>query len=86
MAWELITTILEPKILAPYLAAHANIPTQILIAEGNYSTAANATIPYYSQLVSMIAIALTKPSIPEYPEISTHIKQAIDEVMDGIRA
>jgi hypothetical protein len=54
LAWELITTILEPKILAPYLAAHANIPTQISIGEGNYSTSASATIPYYNQLVSMI--------------------------------
>jgi multiple sugar transport system substrate-binding protein len=85
LAWELITTILEPKILASYLAAHANIPTQIPIGEGNYSTAANATIPYYSQLVSMIEIAHTRPSIPEYPELSTHIKQAIDEVMYGIK-
>jgi multiple sugar transport system substrate-binding protein len=85
LTWELITTILEPKILAPYLAAHANIPTQIPIGEGNYSTAANATIPYYSQLVSMIEIAHTRPSIPEYHVISAHIKQAIDEVMYGIK-
>jgi multiple sugar transport system substrate-binding protein len=85
LAWELIRTILEPKILAPYLAAHANIPTQIPIGEGNYSTAAKASIPYYDQLVSMIEIAHTRPSIPEYPEISSHIKQAIDEVMSGIK-
>ena len=85
LAWELITTILEPKILASYLAAHANIPTQIPIGEGNYSTAANTTIPYYSQLVNMIEISRTRPSIPEYPEISAHIKQAIDEVMYGIK-
>jgi multiple sugar transport system substrate-binding protein len=85
LAWELITTILEPRILAPYLAAHANIPTQISIGEGNYSTTANATIPYYDQLVSMIQIAHTRPSIPEYPEISAHIKQALDEVMFGIK-
>ena len=85
LTWELITTILEPKILAPYLAAHANIPTQIPIGEGNYSTAANATISYYNQLVSMIEIAHTRPSIPEYPEISAHIKQALDEVMYGIK-
>jgi multiple sugar transport system substrate-binding protein len=73
------------KNLASYLAAHANIPTQIPIGEGKYSTAANAIIPYYSQLVSMIEIAHTRPSIPEYPEISAHIKQAIDEVMYGIK-
>jgi multiple sugar transport system substrate-binding protein len=85
LAWEFITTISEPKILAPYLAAHANIPTQIPIGEGNYSTNANNTIPYYSQLVSMIEIAHTRPSIPEYPEISSHIKQAIDEVTYGIK-
>jgi multiple sugar transport system substrate-binding protein len=85
LAWELITTILEPKILAPYLAAHANIPTQIPIGEGNYSTTANTTIPYYSKLVSMIEVAHTRPSIPEYPEISAHIKQAFDEVMYGIK-
>ena len=85
LAWDFITTILEPKVLAPYLAAHANIPTQIPIGEGNYSTTANAIIPYYSQLVSMIEIAHTRPSIPEYPEISAHIKQAIDEVMYGIK-
>jgi multiple sugar transport system substrate-binding protein len=33
----------------------------------------------------MIEIAHTRPSIPEYPEISAHIKQAIDEVMYGIK-
>jgi multiple sugar transport system substrate-binding protein len=85
LAWELITTILEPRILAPYLAAHANIPTQIPIGEGNYSTTANTTIPYYNKLVSMIEVAHTRPSIPEYPEISAHIKQALDEVMYGIK-
>jgi multiple sugar transport system substrate-binding protein len=85
LAWELIATILEPRILAPYLADHANIPTQIPIGEGNYSTRANSTIPYYNKLISMIKIAHTRPSIPEYPAISSHIKQAIDEVMYGIK-
>ena len=85
LAWELITTILEPKNLAPYLAAHANIPTQIPIGEGNYSIRANTTIPYYNELISMIEVAHTRPSIPEYPEISAHIKQAIDEVMYGVK-
>jgi multiple sugar transport system substrate-binding protein len=33
----------------------------------------------------MIEISRTRPSIPEYPEISAHIKQAIDEVMYGIK-
>jgi multiple sugar transport system substrate-binding protein len=33
----------------------------------------------------MIEIAHTRPSIPEYPEISADIKQAIDEVIYGIK-
>jgi multiple sugar transport system substrate-binding protein len=85
LAWELITIILEPKILAPYLAAHANLPTQIPIGEGNYSATANNTIPYYSQLIDMIEIGHSRPSIPEYPEIANHIKQAIDDVLYGIK-
>jgi multiple sugar transport system substrate-binding protein len=85
LAWELITTILEPKILAPYLAAHANLPTQIPIGEGNYSATANNTIPYYSQLIDMIEIGHSRPSIPEYPEIADDIKQAIDDVLYGIK-
>jgi multiple sugar transport system substrate-binding protein len=74
LAWELITTILEPKILAPYLAAHANLPTQIPIGEGNFSQTANNTIPYYSQLIDMIESG-----------ISEHIKQALDDVFHGLK-
>jgi multiple sugar transport system substrate-binding protein len=67
LAWELITIILEPKILAPYLAAHANLPTQIPIGKGPYSATANNTIPYYNQLIDMIQIGYNRPNIPEYP-------------------
>jgi multiple sugar transport system substrate-binding protein len=85
IAWELVTTILEPKILAPYLAAHANLPTQIPIGEGDYSQSANDTIPYYSQLVGMIEIGNYRPNIPEYPQIAEHIKQALDDVYYGLK-
>jgi multiple sugar transport system substrate-binding protein len=85
LAWELITTILEPKILAPYLAAHVNIPTQISIGEGSFSQSANDTIPYYSQLVGMIEIGNYRPNIPEYPQIAEHIKQALDDVYYGLK-
>jgi multiple sugar transport system substrate-binding protein len=85
IAWELITTILEPKILAPYLAAHANLPTQIPIGEGNYSQTANNTIPYYSQLIDMIESGYNRPNIPEYPQIAEHIKQALDDVYHGMK-
>jgi multiple sugar transport system substrate-binding protein len=85
LAWELVTTILEPKILAPYLAAHANLPTQIPIGEGNYSQTANNTIPYYSGLVDMIERGYNRPNIPEYPQIAEHIKQALDDVYSGLK-
>jgi multiple sugar transport system substrate-binding protein len=85
LAWELITTLLEPKILAPYLAAHANLPTQIPIGEGDYSQSANDTIPYYSQLIGMIEIGYHRPNIPEYPQIAEHIKQALDDVYHGLK-
>lgn len=85
LAWELVTTILEPKILPPYLAAHANLPTQIPIGEGNYSQSANNTIPYYSGLVDMIERGYNRPNIPEYPQIAEHIKQALDDVYSGLK-
>jgi multiple sugar transport system substrate-binding protein len=85
LAWELITTILEPKILSPYLAAHANLPTQIPIGEGNYSQTAINIIPYYTQLIDMIESGYNRPNIPEYPQIAAHIKQALNDVYYGIK-
>jgi len=85
LAWELITIILEPKILAPYIVSHANLPTQISIGEGPYELEANKTIPYYSQLIDMIEIGHGRPNIPEYSQIAEHIKQALDEVYYGLK-
>jgi multiple sugar transport system substrate-binding protein len=45
----------------------------------------NSSIPYYEELVSLIPNARVRPSIPEYPEIADHIRQAIDEVYYGIK-
>ena len=33
LAWELLAIMVEPKILAPYLAARSNLPTQISLGE-----------------------------------------------------
>jgi multiple sugar transport system substrate-binding protein len=80
LAWELITIILDPKILAPYLAKHGNLPTQVPIGEGPYSSELSKSIPYYNELISMMQIGRVRPSISEYPEIADHIRQALDEV------
>jgi multiple sugar transport system substrate-binding protein len=85
LAWELITIMLEPKILTPYLAAHSNLPTQIPIGEGPYSLLINRTTPYYDNLITLLKAGRSRPSIPEYPQISDTIHHALDEVYYGIK-
>ena len=85
LAWELLTIMLEPKILASYLAAHSNLPTQIPIGQGPYAASLNQTTPYYDELISMLKIAHARPSIPEYPQIAEHIHQALNEVFYAIK-
>jgi multiple sugar transport system substrate-binding protein len=80
LAWELLTIMLEPKVLVPMLHDYGYLPTQKSIGEGRYSPLLNSSIPYYEELVSMIPDANVRPSIPEDPEIADHIRQAIDEV------
>jgi multiple sugar transport system substrate-binding protein len=83
LAWELITTMLEPKIIAPMLQKYGLLPTRVSIGEGPSSIALNSSIPYYHELVSMIKIGQTRPNIPEFPEISSNINQAIDQIYNG---
>ena len=83
LAWELITIMLEPQILGPYLTKHANMPAQIPTGEGQYSLEPRKVVPYYDQLVSIIPNGGTRPSIPEYPQISEFIKEALDAVYYG---
>jgi multiple sugar transport system substrate-binding protein len=85
LAWELITIIEQPKILAPMHEKYGLLPTQIPIGEGPYATKLNQTIPYYDKLISMIHIGHSRPNIPEYPQIADNIKQAIDEVYFGVK-
>ena len=83
LSWELLTILVEPQILAPYLASHSNLPTQIPIGEGKYARDLNNTTPYYDDLISMLKIARSRPSIPEYPQIAENIRQAIEQVYNG---
>ena len=86
LAWELITFVLQPKILASFHQQYGLLPTQIPIGEGSpYSTRLNQTVPYYDQLISMLQLQGTRPNIPEYPKIAAHIKQAIDQVYNGTK-
>ena len=85
LAWELITIILEPRILTPMHEKYGLLPTQIPIGEGPYAERLNQTIPYYDKLISMIPIGLSRPNIPEYPQIADNIKQALDEIYIGAK-
>lgn len=85
LSWELLTIMLQPDVLAPMLANYAYLPTQKPIAEGTYSTQLNSTIPYYKELISMLAIGHSRPSIAEYPQLADNIRQAIDEVYLGTK-
>jgi multiple sugar transport system substrate-binding protein len=85
LAWELLTIMVQPDVLAPMLEKFGYLPTQKPIGEGSYSRQLNETIPYYSDLISMIGIGHSRPSIPEYPQIADNIRQAIDEVYLGLK-
>jgi multiple sugar transport system substrate-binding protein len=85
LAWELITLILEPKIMVPFHIKYAPLPTQISIGNGPYAASLNQTIPYYNQLISILSIARLRPNIPEYPQIADTIRQAIEQIYNGTR-
>ena len=85
LAWEFLTILVEPRILAPYLAAHSNLPTQVSIGEGPYARDLNETTPYYDELISMLKVARNRPSIPEYPQIADNIRQAIEQIYNGTK-
>jgi multiple sugar transport system substrate-binding protein len=83
LAWELITLIAEPNLLAPWLAKYGYLPTQLAIGQGEFSNELRQYNPYYDEMISMIPMGLSRPSIPEYPEIADNIREAIDEVYYG---
>ena len=85
LAWELITIMLEPRILAPWLAEYLYLPTQKPIGEGNYSKLFEQKLPYSQQMLSLIEFGRGRPTIPEYPSIAGDIRQAINEVQYGIK-
>jgi multiple sugar transport system substrate-binding protein len=80
LSWELLTLLVDPEILTPMLEKEGYLPTQKPIGEGPYSERLNATIPYYSEMISMIPIGHSRPNIPEYPQIADNIREAIDGV------
>jgi len=85
LAWELITLILDPRIMSPWLKQTGFLPTQKSIGSGPQLKLLNETIPYYGDMVSMIPIGKSRPVAPEFPQIAEHVRHAIEEVYYGIK-
>jgi multiple sugar transport system substrate-binding protein len=83
LAWELITVMAQPEILGPFLRDTGYLPTQQVLGDGPSSLPLKESVPYFEKMVSMIPLGGSRPSIPEYPEISEHIHQAIQQVYNG---
>jgi multiple sugar transport system substrate-binding protein len=84
LSWELLTIMLEPNVLIPMLLQQGYLPTQKSIGEGKYSEELKSTIPYYEELISLIAFGKGRPNIPEYPIVAEHIRNAIEQVYNGM--
>ncbi len=85
LAWELITIMVEPKILTPWLLEYGYLPTQTTIGEEVVTGANSSVTPYYEEMVKMIPLGHVRPSIPEYPEIAQSLYEAIGGVLnDGM--
>jgi multiple sugar transport system substrate-binding protein len=83
LAWKLISLMLEPDNLAPWLVEHRLLPTQVTIGEGESRFNASYSYPYYDEMVSAIPFGGARPNIPEYPQIAHYINEALNEVYNG---
>src|SRR5215472_6508706 len=52
LEWELITIMLDPRIMTPWLKQTGFLPTQKSIGSNPLLTQLNQTIPYYDKMVS----------------------------------
>ena len=81
LAWELITILEEPAILAPWLSKYGYLPTQSVIGEAIVAHSYYSNFPYYEEMISMIPIGHVRPNIPEYPLIAHDVQEAISAVL-----
>ncbi len=84
LAWELITLMLEPDILASMLKETGYLPTQKSIGQGLPHTL-NQTVPYYDKMVSMVQLGRGRPNIPEFAQIDDFVTEAGKQVCHGIK-
>jgi len=85
LAWKLVTLMLEPKILTPWLVEHRLLPTQVTIGEWESRFNVLSSYPYYDEMISAIPFGGSRPSIPEYPLIAHYIEEALNAVYYGTK-
>jgi multiple sugar transport system substrate-binding protein len=83
LTWELVTLMVEPEVLSPWLAKYNYLPTQLPIGQDPYAQELRATNPFFDEMATLIQYGHGRPSIPEYPQIAEHIREAIDDVYYG---
>jgi multiple sugar transport system substrate-binding protein len=85
LAWELLTIMLEPKIISPWLQQTGLIPTQKTVGSGPELTQLNQTIPYYSDMISEVPFGRSRPNIPQFAQIDEQVSHALDQVCSGTK-
>jgi multiple sugar transport system substrate-binding protein len=85
LAWELLTIMLEPKIISPWLQQTGTIPTQKTVGSGPESTRLNQVIPYYSDMISEVPFGRSRPNIPQFAQIDEQVSYALDQVCSGTK-
>ena len=81
LAWELITIMLEPKFLSPWISKCGYLPTQSVIGEAFRANSSFSSFPYYDEMIGMIPSGYVRPNIPEYSLIAQDIHEAINRVV-----
>lgn len=81
LAFEMLTTIQKPEIMAEFCAEFGYLPTQrILMEDERYSSILNESIPFLDKFKEILPTSYGRPAIPEYPKIADAIRIAIEEV------
>ena len=75
----------DPDVLLPMLKQTGYLPTQKVMMNGTYFKSLNESIPYFSQLTSMLTLGHIRPNIPEYPQIADQIGVALEQVYYGLK-
>jgi multiple sugar transport system substrate-binding protein len=85
LAWELLTIMLEPKVISPWYQLTGAIPTQKTVGSGPELAQLNQTIPYYSDMISEVPFGRSRPNIPQFAQIDEQVSHALDQVCSGTK-